>query len=357
MSQPLLDVRGLTVRFATRGGAFTAVDGVDLQVEADEVLAIVGESGSGKSVAMLAVMGLLPWTATVTAERLAFDGQDLRALSPKQRRALIGRDIAMVFQEPMSSLNPCFTVGWQIGESLAAHLGLGRAARKSRVIELLELVGIPDPARRASAFPHQLSGGMCQRVMIAMALACQPRLLIADEPTTALDVTIQAQILDLLLSLRRGSAGSSARPGGMALVLITHDLGVVAETADRVLVQYAGRQVESARAADLFADPHHPYTAALLAALPEQAHGKRLAAIPGLVPGQFDRPPGCLFAPRCGFATAQCQASPPPASAALGRALCFTPLRHGQAVPAQDPPTGDELATGWRQAGDKLVTR
>ena len=318
----LLDIRGLTVRFATRGGAFTAVDGIDLQVDTDEVLAIVGESGSGKSVAMLAIMGLLPWTATVSAERLVFAGQDLRALSARQRRGLIGRDIAMVFQEPMSSLNPCFTVGWQIAESLATHLGLSRAARKRRVIELLEQVGIPDPARRAGAFPHQLSGGMSQRVMIAMALACQPRLLIADEPTTALDVTIQAQILDLLLSQRRD--------GGMALVLITHDLGVVAETADRVLVQYAGRQVESAHTSVLFGDPHHPYTAALLAALPEQAQGKRLAAIPGLVPGQFNPPPGCLFAPRCSFATAQCQTAPVPASDALGRALCHTPLRQGQ---------------------------
>ncbi len=338
MKQPLLDIRGLTVRFATRGGAFTAVDGVDLQVDTDEVLAIVGESGSGKSVAMLAIMGLLPWTATVSAERLVFAGQDLRALSARQRRGLIGRDIAMVFQEPMSSLNPCFTVGWQIAESLATHLGLGRRERKRRVIELLEQVGIPDPARRAGAFPHQLSGGMSQRVMIAMALACQPRLLIADEPTTALDVTIQAQILDLLLSLRRGSstpsgqspAGTPQRDGGMALVLITHDLGVVAETSDRVLVQYAGRQVESAHASALFSDPHHPYTAALLAALPEQAQGKRLAAIPGLVPGQFDAPPGCLFAPRCGFATARCQTAPVPASDALGRALCHTPLRQGQ---------------------------
>ena len=354
-STPLLDIRGLTVRFATRGGAFTAVDGVDLRVDADEVLAIVGESGSGKSVAMLAIMGLLPWTATVSAERLVFDGQDLRRLSPKQRRALIGRDIAMVFQEPMSSLNPCFTVGWQIGESLSVHLGLDRKARQRRVSELLELVGIPDPARRAGAFPHQLSGGMSQRVMIAMALACQPRLLIADEPTTALDVTIQAQILDLLLSLRRGAAGGAvgkpaaapsgtpSRPGGMALVLITHDLGVVAETADRVVVQYAGRQVESARVDALFADPHHPYTAALLAALPEQAHGKRLAAIPGLVPGQFDRPPGCLFAPRCAFATALCQTAPPPASAALGLALCHTPLRQGQPLAAALP--GSPLAT------------
>ena len=320
----LLDIRGLTVRFATRHGAFTAVDGIDIAVEPNEVLAIVGESGSGKSVAMLAVMGLLPWTATVTAERMAFDGKDLSQLTPRQRRSLVGRDIAMVFQEPMSSLNPCFTVGYQIGESLTQHLGLDRVARRQRVIELLDQVGIADAARRASAFPHQLSGGMSQRVMIAMALACKPRLLIADEPTTALDVTIQAQILELLMSLRKEK--------GMALVLITHDLGVVAETADRVLVQYAGRQVEAARADDLFTDPHHPYTAALLAALPERAQGKRLDAIPGLVPGQFDRPGGCLFAPRCAHAQAQCEVAPRPADAALGRALCHTPLRHGVAA-------------------------
>ncbi|WP_164963324.1 ABC transporter ATP-binding protein [Rubrivivax sp. JA1026] len=317
----LLDIRNLRVRFATRHGAFTAVDGIDLVVERDEVLAVVGESGSGKSVAMLAVMGLLPWTATVTADRMAFDGQDLRTLSARQRRALVGRDVAMVFQEPMSSLNPCFTVGWQVGEALATHLGLDRAARKRRVVELLEQVGIPDAARRASAFPHQLSGGMCQRVMIAMALACQPRLLIADEPTTALDVTIQAQILDLLLGLHRET--------GMALVLITHDLGVVAETADRVVVQYAGRQVETAPVDALFADPHHPYTAALLAALPERAVGERLAAIPGVVPGQFDRPEGCLFAPRCPHAQPRCATPPGPAPDELGRALCHFPLMLG----------------------------
>jgi len=318
----LLDIRNLRVRFATRHGAFTAVDGIDLVVERDEVLAVVGESGSGKSVAMLAVMGLLPWTATVTADRMAFDGQDLRTLSARQRRALVGRDVAMVFQEPMSSLNPCFTVGWQVGEALATHLGLDRAARKRRVVELLEQVGIPDAARRASAFPHQLSGGMCQRVMIAMALACRPRLLIADEPTTALDVTIQAQILDLLLALQRET--------GMALVLITHDLGVVAETADRVVVQYAGRQVETAPVDALFADPHHPYTAALLAALPERAAaGERLAAIPGVVPGQFDRPEGCLFAPRCPHAQPRCATPPGPAPDELGRALCHFPLMLG----------------------------
>jgi dipeptide transport system ATP-binding protein len=320
----LLDVQGLTVTFATRTGPFTAVDDIDIAVDRNEVLAIVGESGSGKSVAMLAVMGLLTWTAKVTARRMAFDGQDLMTLTPRQRRELVGRDLAMVFQEPMSSLNPCFTVGWQIGEALAVHRPeLDRDARRARVIELLEQVGIPDAARRARAFPHQLSGGMCQRVMIAMALACRPRLLIADEPTTALDVTIQAQILDLLLALQRDT--------GMGLVLITHDLGVVAEVADRVSVQYAGRQVEAARAQDLFDDPHHPYTAALLAALPEHAQGRRLAAIPGMVPGAFDRPAGCLFAPRCGFAGARCHAQAPQhAGAAQGRALCHTPLVGGR---------------------------
>jgi dipeptide transport system ATP-binding protein len=259
----LLDVRNLTVTFATRRGAFVAVDGADFRIERDEVLAVVGESGSGKSVAMLAVMGLLPWTATVTADRLAFDGQDLLTLSPRARRDIVGRDMAMIFQEPVASLNPCFTVGWQIAESLRAHLNLSRQAARSRAVELLQEVGIPDAERRASAFAHQLSGGMCQRVMIAMALACRPRLLIADEPTTALDVTIQAQIVDLLLRLKRDT--------GMGLVLITHDLGLVAEAADRVVVQYAGRQVETQAVGPLFDDPHHPYTQALLAALPDRA--------------------------------------------------------------------------------------
>jgi dipeptide transport system ATP-binding protein len=326
----LLQVEGLNVTFATRAGPFTAVDDIDIAVDRNEVVAIVGESGSGKSVAMLAVMGLLPWTAKVHARRMAFDGQDLMTLTPRARRDLVGRDLAMVFQEPMSSLNPCFTVGYQIGEALATHLpDLDRNARRARVIELLDLVGIPDSERRARAFPHQLSGGMCQRVMIAMALACKPRLLIADEPTTALDVTIQAQILDLLLALQRDT--------GMGLVLITHDLGVVAEMADRVTVQYAGRQVESARAADLFADPHHPYTAALLAALPEHAKGRTLAAIPGVVPGPLDRPAGCLFSPRCAFANARCHDEPPVhASVALGRALCHTPLVRGVPSPSQE---------------------
>ena len=315
----LLDVRNLTVSFATRRGLFRAVDGVDVSVDANEVLAIVGESGSGKSVAMLAVMGLLPHTASVQADRMTFGGRDLIAMSARERRSIAGKDIAMIFQEPMSSLNPCFTVGFQIGEALKTHLKLDRKERATRIVELLREVGIPDPERRVHAFPHQLSGGMSQRVMIAMALACRPKLLIADEPTTALDVTIQAQILDLLVSLREQN--------GMGLVLITHDMGVVAETADRVIVQYAGQQVEANTTRELFADPHHPYTSALLAALPERATQRRLPAIPGVVPGQFDRPKGCLFAPRCEFAFAECRrAAPGPASDQLGRARCFAPL-------------------------------
>ena len=340
----LLDVRGLTVSFATRRGPFLAVDSVDLTLQRDEVLAVVGESGSGKSVAMLAVMGLLPWTATVTAQKLEFDGQDLQALSASARRKIVGRDMAMIFQEPVASLNPCYTVGWQIAESLRTHLNLSRQAARSRAIELLHEVGIPDAARRASAFAHQLSGGMCQRVMIAMALACRPRLLIADEPTTALDVTIQAQIVDLLLRLKRDT--------GMGLVLITHDLGLVAEAADRVIVQYAGRQVETQDVGPLFDNPHHPYTQALLGALPDRAalqsgalaqhalaQGRvRLNAIPGVVPGTADHLPGCAFAPRCALAFERCHREvPAPANAVLGAALCHAPLQRGQAVRLENP--------------------
>jgi dipeptide transport system ATP-binding protein len=312
MAPSLLEIRNLSVSFATRHGPFTAVDGFDLTLDRNEVLAIVGESGSGKSVAMLAAMGLLPPTATVSADRMAFDGADLLSMGA----------MAMIFQEPMSSLNPCFTVGFQIGETLKTHLDLKRVERDRRIVELLAEVGIPDPERRARAYPHQLSGGMSQRVMIAMALACRPKLLIADEPTTALDVTIQAQILDLLMRERRDN--------GMGLVLITHDMGVVAETADRVIVQYSGQQMEMNRARDLFADPHHPYTAALLAALPERANGRRLPAIPGVVPGPFDRPRGCVFSPRCAYVFDACHiAEPPPAEPALGRARCLTPLVAG----------------------------
>ena len=316
---PLLDIRNLSVDFATASGQFRAVDGVDVSVDTGEILAIVGESGSGKSVSMLAMMGLLPWTATVTADVMSFNGQDLRGLSPRQRRDIVGKDMAMIFQEPMSSLNPCFTAGFQIKEALRLHLGLDAKERHARAVELFEMVGIPAPEERLKAFPHQLSGGMNQRVMIAMAIACGPKLLIADEPTTALDVTIQAQILDLLTGLQRET--------GMALILITHDMGVVAETAERVQVQYAGQKVEEQPVADLFETPHHPYTAALLAALPERATSRHLPTIPGVVPGQFDRPAGCLFSPRCKFADERCRNTPPaPAGADMGQARCHYPL-------------------------------
>ncbi len=324
----LLEIEDLTVEFPTLSGPFRAVDRASFRVDAGEVLAIVGESGSGKSVSMLAVMGLLPPAARVTAGRLDFAGTDLLGLSRRQRRKIIGKDMAMIFQDPVASLNPCFTVGFQIDEALKTHLSLTRRQRRARAVDLLAQVGISAPEERLKAFPHQLSGGMSQRAMIAMAIACDPRLLIADEPTTALDVTIQAQILDLLLSLRDRT--------GMGLVLITHDMGVVAETAERVAVQYAGQKVEEQPVAGLFADPHHPYTAALLDALPERAKPStdgrrvRLPSIPGVVPGQFDRPPACLFAPRCPSATLRCVTEPPvAAAAALGGALCHYPLVDG----------------------------
>lgn len=319
----LLEIENLSVAFSTSGGTFKAVDKLSLSVKSNDILAIVGESGSGKSVAMMAVMGLLPWTAKVTADKLDFNGIDLLTLSARMRKKVIGKDIAMIFQEPMSSLNPCFTVGFQLAEALRVHLGMNRAERKKRSIELLELVGIPAPEKRLSAFPHQLSGGMSQRVMIAMAISCNPKLLIADEPTTALDVTIQAQILDLLTSLQAET--------DMGLVLITHDMGVVAETADRVVVQYAGQKAEEQPVKSLFAEPHHPYTSALLAALPERATSRLLPSIPGVVPGQFDRPKGCLFSPRCAFATDLCRTvEPKRASADLGQALCHYPLVDGK---------------------------
>ena len=328
----LLEIRNLTVEFKTAHGDFRAVDSVDLDVDQGDVVAIVGESGSGKSVSMLALMGLLPWTATVTADRLAFDGLDLKTVKPRDRRRIIGKDMAMIFQEPMTSLNPCFTVGFQITEALKVHIGGSRGEHRRRAVELLDQVGISAPESRLSAFPHQLSGGMNQRVMIAMAIACNPRLLIADEPTTALDVTIQAQILELLLRLQ------SER--GMALVLITHDMGVVAETAQRVVVMYAGQQVERQGVRDLFKRPHHPYTAALLEALPEQSQGKRLASIPGVVPGQLDRPDGCLFNPRCRYATETCRSQRPvPLADHEARVRCHYPLnlQDGHAVPPAQP--------------------
>ncbi len=272
---PLLEIENLVVEFQTASGAFRAVDGVSLAVSPREVLAIVGESGSGKSVSMLAVMGLLPWNAKVTADTMTFAGRDLLSLSVADRRNMVGKDMAMIFQEPMASLNPCFTVGFQIEEVLKVHMGLDRKARRARAIELLNLVGIPQPEERLGSYPHQMSGGQCQRVMIAIALACNPKLLIADEPTTALDVTIQKQILDLLMRLQAEH--------GMALIMITHNMGVVAETADRVIVQYKGRKMEEADVLSLFESPKSNYTRALLSALPENATGDRLPTIADFV--------------------------------------------------------------------------
>ena len=322
----LLEIRGLTVEFKTSRGLFRAVDGVDLELAESEVLGVVGESGSGKSVSMLAVMGLLAGNARVTAERLAFDGRDLLGLSASDRRAIVGKDMAMIFQEPSTSLNPCFTIGFQIMESLKVHEGGTARSRQQRAVELLTQVGIPDPESRLRAFPHQLSGGMNQRAMIAMAIACNPRLLIADEPTTALDVTIQAQILDLLVSLQRRY--------GMAMVLITHDMAVIAETAQRVQVMYAGQLVEQRSVEALFRTPRHPYTAALLASLPDRTPRRaRLPTIAGVVPGIGDRPEGCLFNPRCRFVFERCLSEPPQLAAdGGGRVRCHAPIKASEAV-------------------------
>lgn len=320
----LLEVENLTVEFGPPKSPFKAVDGVSLSVDAGEVVGIVGESGSGKSVTALALMGLIDEPGRVRADRLAFDGRDLLTMPEKQRRAMLGRDIAMIFQDPMSSLNPCFTVEYQLTETLRIHEGGSRRALRARALELLRAVEIPDAEHRLDAFPHQLSGGMSQRVMVAMAIACNPRLLIADEPTTALDVTIQAQMLALLLKLQ------SER--GMGLMLITHDLGVVAEIAQRVMVMYAGQVVETSQVPAIFEAPHHPYTEALLSALPEHNIGqRRMRSLPGVVPGAFDRPSGCLLSPRCPYAQDRCRAERPPLFGAAGaQARCFFPLVKGQ---------------------------
>jgi dipeptide transport system ATP-binding protein len=316
----LLEIRNLSVEFPTQRGLVRAVENVDLDVNEGEVVGIVGESGSGKSVSALGVMGLVAKPGRLTADRMAFDGRDLLTLSARERRQLTGRDVAMIFQEPMTSLNPCFTVGFQIMEGIRVHEGGTASSRRKRAAELLDQVGIPDPDLRLDAYPHQLSGGMNQRVMIAMAIACNPRLLIADEPTTALDVTIQRQILELLLNLQRQR--------GMALVLITHNMGVVAETAHRVVVMYAGQVMEQAPANEIFRHPHHPYTAALLDALPERSLGRnRLTAIPGVVPGLNDRPTGCLFHPRCRYVRDACLTARPPLDHVGPAAVrCVAPL-------------------------------
>ena len=300
----LLEIENLSVEFPSKTAVMHAVDGVSLTLEAGEVLGIVGESGSGKSVTMMALMGLVSFPGRVSADKLRFDGHDLLKLSGTERNKLIGKDVAMIFQDPTTSLNPCFTVGFQIAETLKLHMGLDSKAARKRSIELLEQVGIPAPESRLDVFPHQMSGGMNQRVMIAMAISCNPKLLIDDAPTTALDVTIQAQILDLLRQLQKDL--------NMALVLINHNMGVVSEMAQRVAVMYAGQIMETRSAHDIFDTPAHPYTEALLAAMPERSDGSsRLATIPGMVPGLYDRPTGCLFAPRCRYANDLCRAKRP----------------------------------------------
>jgi peptide/nickel transport system ATP-binding protein len=303
MGQALLEVEGLAIRFATDGGTLAAVDGLDFVLEPGKTLAIVGESGCGKSATALALMGLLASNAKVSGSiRLA--GRELLGLAPAAMQQIRGAEMAMIFQEPMTSLNPAFTVGDQISEAILRHRGVTRAAARAQAIAMLDRVRIPAPALRYDEYPHKLSGGMRQRAMIAMALACDPKLLIADEPTTALDVTIQAQILELLRTLGRET--------GTAIILITHDLGVVAEMADDVLVMYAGRAAERAPASALFEMPQHPYTVGLLGAMPSLAERRaRLAAIDGMVPDLRKPIAGCRFAPRCPFVLPRCGSDAP----------------------------------------------
>ena len=300
----LLEVENLQTHFRTPDGVNRAVDGVSFSVEAGETLAIVGESGCGKSVTSMSILRLIPEPPGKIAGSIKFDGRELLDLSEEEMQKIRGNEISMIFQEPMTSLNPVLTVGWQIAETVRLHQGLDRKAAEARAVETLTLVGIPEPTRRAREYPHQLSGGMRQRVMIAIALACNPKLLIADEPTTALDVTIQAQILDLMADLKTRV--------GAAIVLITHDLGVVAEVAERVVVMYAGRKVEEAKVGPLFANPRHPYTQGLLGAVPKLGSSLtgehvRLAEIPGLVPSLKQRIKGCVFAGRCAQVTDVCR--------------------------------------------------
>ncbi len=304
-TKSLLEVRDLRTHFASERGEVRAVDGVDLSVERGRTLGIVGESGCGKSVTALSVMGLVPQPpGRIAGGEVLFEGEDLLRLPARRMRDLRGDKLSMIFQEPMSSLNPAFQVGEQIAEALLRHKKLSRKDADEKAVEMLRKVRIPSPERRARDYPHQLSGGMRQRVMIAMALACNPRLLIADEPTTALDVTIQAQILELMRALRAEL--------GTAIILITHDLGVVAELADDVIVMYAGKVVERCPAASLFAEPQHPYTIGLLGSIPRlHLEQQRLSAIEGIVPDAAAFPQGCRFHPRCPFAVEKCRTEQP----------------------------------------------
>ncbi|HEV8310210.1 MAG TPA: ABC transporter ATP-binding protein [Methylomirabilota bacterium] len=298
MGERLLEVKGLKTYFFTDEGVVRAVDGIDLHIDKGETLGIVGESGCGKTVTALSIMKLIPMPpGRIVEGQILYQGRDLVTLPPSQIRKVRGKEISMVFQEPMTSLNPVFTIGEQIAEAIRLHEGLGRRAAMDKTVEMLKLVHMANPERRVKEYPHQLSGGMRQRVMIAMALSCNPKLLIADEPTTALDVTIQAQILDLLNELKAKL--------GMAVMLITHDMGVIAETAQRVMVMYAAKVVEEAPVKELFKEPLHPYTQGLLRSIPRidlaATKKQKLEAIPGVVPSLLDVPPGCRFAPRCPY--------------------------------------------------------
>ncbi len=324
----LLEVDGLRTHFFTRDGVVRAVDGVSFSVDPGETLAVVGESGCGKSVTSLSILRIITSPpGRIVGGRVLFEGRDLLTLTEEEMRAVRGNAISMIFQEPMTSLNPALTVGRQIAESLVLHRALSREAATAKAVDMLRKVRMSEPERRVRQYPHELSGGMRQRVMIAMALACGPKLLIADEPTTALDVTIQAQILELMREL--------ARETGASIVLITHDLGVVAEMAQRVVVMYAGRKVEEAPVEALFAHPRHPYTRGLLGSMPHlgdsvrDEDGKRLVEIPGMVPSLKDEQPGCLFAPRCPNAIARCSQDVPPLTAqGSGHwAACWNPVQ------------------------------
>ncbi|TAJ35989.1 MAG: ABC transporter ATP-binding protein [Reyranella sp.] len=310
-SRTILQVDNLQTHFFTAVGTVRAVDGVSYDLKSGETLGVVGESGCGKSVSALSILRLVANPpGRIVGGAIRFEGRNLLELDEPEMERIRGNEISMIFQEPMTSLNPLFTIGRQVSEAIALHQGLSRKEAMDRAVEMLRRVYIPEPERRVHAYPHQMSGGMRQRVMIAMALSCNPKVLIADEPTTALDVTIQAQILDLMRELQETY--------GTAIVLITHDMGVVAENADRVVVMYAGRKVEEAPAADLFDNPGHPYTKGLLGSIPHldaaaQSNGARarLNEIKGMVPSLFDLPPGCSFAPRCGFATDRCRGETP----------------------------------------------
>ncbi len=339
-ARPILQVRDLRTWFENRDGVVKAVDGVSWDLRRGETLGLVGESGCGKSITALSILRLIPQPpGRIVGGSVFFDGTDLLTLDEAAMRRLRGNDISMIFQEPMTSLNPVLTIGWQITETLKLHQGMTGKAATERAVEMLDLVRIPEPRRRIAQYPHELSGGMRQRVMIAMALACNPKVLIADEPTTALDVTIQAQILALMQELKQRL--------GAAIVLITHDLGVIAEMAERVVIMYAGRKVEEAPVEALFDRPRHPYTVGLLGSVPKLSQGgrarrERLSEIPGMVPSLMDMPAGCAFAPRCALASDRCRAEFPPfeTKAPGHAAACWHSERAGEARAALEAAGG-----------------